>query len=140
MRDVVALVLVVLNVALALTALVLWRKSRADGVRTGRGAVAAAPEPVPPRLRDLIESQGVIEADLAALARRVGDLDKHWERRWGTLARQGRRDAAALAAEASADGAGSDPDPAQLTFPNVTPGAPAARQPLRPVRFGGGRA
>lgn len=138
MRE-VALLAAGLNVVLALVALILWRKSRADTVRTGRGAVAAAPEPVPPRLRDLIEAQGVIEADLAALARRVGDLDKHWERRWNTLARQGRRDAAALAAEASAEGAGSEPDPAQLTFPSITAAAPAARQPLRPVRFGGGR-
>lgn len=117
-------------------ALHLTRKSRADGSRTAPVAVAAAPESVPPKLRDLLERMGELEADVQTLTRKLGDLDKHWERRWGTLARQGRRDAAADAAQQLEAAAAAEGDPAQMEFPVGQPSAPAGeRRQLRPMRI-----
>lgn len=123
-----------LTVLLALALLAIggymaWGRLKAPS-RSSRGAVAAAPEPAVPRVRDLIEQVGNLEADVKLLKREWGDFEKSWERRWGTLARQGRKDAAKDEAAAIA---AASADPAQMDFPMNGSAEPAASGPRRLV-------
>lgn len=98
------------------------------GSRSARNTVAAVSETAASRMADMIERVGNLEADLKGVRREWADFEKSWERRWGTLARQGRRDAARDAAEAAASTTDSDDD-AQL--PLLAP--PALPAPAHPT-------
>ena len=108
-----------------------WMASRL--VKVGRESsaarVAAPSRAAAERLADLIERVGNLEADVKGLRREWGDFEKSWEKRWGTVARGMRRDAAAaIAAAPSADDEGGD-DGQLSAFPMP----PAASSPARPA-------
>lgn len=101
--------------------------------RTSRKRAAAPSEAVPPRLADILDRVGVLEAELKNVRREWEQFEESTSRRWGTITRQLRRDRASEDAAQDAE-----PDPMQLEAfaPRpVAPAAPQGRVGLRPARL-----
>lgn len=103
----------------------LWKGSRTapEGVAAPSGAVSLASG-------EAIERFGRLEAEVKNLRREWEDFSRSWEKRWGTVTRGMRRDAAS-----EAQPEGGDPsvtDPLQLDFTRSAPPPVAASHGLKP--------